>query len=125
MLRTKNPYQQVQRASETQRDFELRVFRQVTFALQKAHQENDTIALVRAATNNYLLWQTLLNDVTSDDNKLPRDLRRSIAIVAKAVSKEIDENINGTLDVEFLVNINNNIIEGLATTAPGVPTNVA
>ena len=116
MLPSKNPYQQVQRASETQRDFELRVFRQVTFALQKAHQENDMIALVRAATNNYLLWQTLLNDVTGDDNKLPRDLRRSIAIVAKAVSKEIDENINGTLDVEFLIGINNNIIEGLSVT---------
>ena len=115
MLPSKNPYQQVQRASETPRDFELRVFRQVTFALQKARQENDTIALVRAATNNYLLWQTLLNDVTSDENKLPRDLRRSIAIVAKAVSKEIDENINGTLDVDFLVTINNNIIDGLSS----------
>ena len=114
MLPSKNPYQQVQRASETQRDFELRVFRQVTFALQKAKQDNDNIGLVRAATNNYLLWQTLLNDVVSDDNKLPRDLRRSIAIVAKAVSKEIDENINGNLDVDFLVNINNNIIEGLS-----------
>lgn len=125
MLPTKNPYAQVQRASETQRDFELRVFRQVTFAMQKAHQENDTIGLVRAATNNYLLWQTLLNDVTSDDNKLPRDLRRSIAIVAKAVSKEIDENINGTLDVNFLVNINNNIIDGLSTSAPVTPTNLA
>lgn len=114
MRPTKNPYQQVQRATESHRDFELRVFRQVTFAMQKARQDNDTIGLVRAATNNYLLWQTLLNDVTSDENKLPRDLRRSIAIVAKAVSKEIDENINGTLDVEFLVTINNNIIDGLA-----------
>ncbi len=114
MRLTRNPYQQVQRASESQRDFELRVFRQVTFALQKAHQENDTIALVRAATNNYLLWQTLLNDVAGEGNGLPRDLRRSIAIVAKAVSKEIDENINGNLDVDFLVNINNNIIDGLS-----------
>ena len=125
MLPTKNPYAQVQRASESQRDFELRVFRQVTFAMQKAHQENDTIGLVRAATNNYLLWQTLLNDVTSDDNRLPRDLRRSIAIVAKAVSKEIDDNINGTLDVDFLVNINNNIIDGLSVSAPSAPTNLA
>ena len=45
MRLTKNPYQQVQRASETPRDFELRVFRQVTFAMQKAQKENDTIAL--------------------------------------------------------------------------------
>jgi len=119
MLSTKNPYRRMQQAVESPRDAELRIFRTVTYALQKAREANDPIALVRAATNNYLLWQTLLQDVASDENKLPRDLRRSIAIVAMAVSKEIDDNLNGTLDVDFLININNSMIEGLSANTAG------
>lgn len=111
-----NPYQRIQQASETQKDLELRIFRSVTYALQKAKQEGDSIALVKAVTNNYLLWQTLLQDVSSNENKLPRDLRRSIAVVAMAVSKEIDDNLNRNLDVDFLIGINNTMIEGLEGT---------
>lgn len=112
-----NPYQRTQAVTETPRDFELRVLRTVSFSIKKAVEESDKLALIRAVTNNYLIWQTFLYDVASDDNKLPRDLRRSIAIVAKSVMKEIDDNMNGDLDVDFLLSINQTVIEGLAAAA--------
>lgn len=110
-----NPYQRTQAITESPRELELRVLRTVNYSLKKAIEENDQLALIRAATNNYLIWQTFLHDVASEDNKLPRDLRRSIAIVAKSVLREIDDNLSGTLDVGFLVNINETVIEGLAS----------
>jgi flagellar biosynthesis activator protein FlaF len=111
-----NPYQRAMAVSETPRDVELRIMRTVNFSLKKAITENNNIETVRAVTNNYLVWQTFLYDVASDDNKLPRELRRSIAIVAKSVLKEIDDNMNnGKLDIQFLIDINENIIEGLAS----------
>lgn len=109
-----NPYKRVQAATETPRETELRILRTVTYALRRAKEDGDHAGLVRAATNNYLIWQAFLHDVISDGNKLPRDLRRSIAIVSKAIIREIDANLNGNLDVDFLVSMNENVIEGLA-----------
>lgn len=114
MQPSKNPYQKMQQISETQKSFEANIFRSVNYAMQKAREGNDDIGMKRAVSNNYLLWQTLLHDVASDENKMSRDLRRSIAIVAKTVIKEIDENIDNNLDVDFLLNINTSIIEGLS-----------
>jgi flagellar biosynthesis regulator FlaF len=118
MMPPKNPYQRMQQATDTQKSFEARIFRSVNYELQKSKENGDSIGLRRAIANDYLLWQTLLYDVSSDENKLPVELRRSLAIVAKSVIKEIDENMITEPDIDFLISINASIIDGLSVTPP-------
>jgi flagellar biosynthesis activator protein FlaF len=55
-------------------------------------------------------------------------LRAQIISIGQAVIREIDQNITGKLDVDFLIDINTQMIEGLAalpettTAAAGLPT---
>jgi flagellar protein FlaF len=60
-----------------------------------------------------------------DQNRLPAPLRAQIISIGQAVIREIDQNITGKLDVDFLIDINTQMIEGLAalpeTAAAGLP----
>jgi flagellar protein FlaF len=54
-------------------------------------------------------------------------LRAQIISIGQAVIREIDQNITGKLDVDFLIDINTQMIEGLAAqpetaATAGLPT---
>ncbi len=102
------------------RSQEAQLFKRVTYALQQAKAKASDLDLVRAASDDKLLWMTVVQIVRDDANQLPLSLRQQLATIGEAVIKEIDENITGKLDVDFLIQINTQIIEGL-TAAAGQP----
>jgi flagellar biosynthesis regulator FlaF len=87
----------------------------ITRALELARASGDPEAIRRAATQNQTIWMLFVTEMFNETNRLPPELRQSIANVGMSVIGEINDNLNGNLDVDFLVEINHAIIEGLAT----------
>jgi flagellar protein FlaF len=113
-----------QRAAQTRVDFrqqEAEVFKRVTYALIQGKAKGDGLSLIRAASDNKLLWLNVITVVNDDQNQLPPTLRSLLASLGEAVIREIDANITGKLDVDFLVNVNNQIIEGLLASPAAQP----
>ncbi len=106
-------YKRVHESTETPRQTEIRVLRAINYALRHSVENQDRIGLMKAALNNRMVWQVFLDDVQHQDNKLPRDLRRSIVIASRSIIQEIDDNIQAELDVDFLLTMNENVIQGL------------
>jgi flagellar biosynthesis activator protein FlaF len=86
-----------------------------TRAPQLARASCDPQATPLAATQNQTIWMLFVTEMFNETNRLPPELRQSIANVGMSVIGEINDNLNGNLDVDFLVEINHAIIEGLAT----------
>lgn len=112
-----NAYRQAASMRSDFRSQEAQLFKRVTYALQQGKANANGLDLVRAASDNKLLWMTVIQLVSDDANQLPQALRQQLASIGRAVIKEIDDNINGKLDVDFLIEINNQIIEGLSAAA--------
>jgi flagellar protein FlaF len=99
------------------RSQEAQLFKRVTYALEQGKAKANGLDLVRAASDNKLLWMTVVQLVSDETNQLPMALRQQLASIGRAVIKEIDDNITGNLDVDFLIQINTQIIEGLTASA--------
>jgi|SRR5690349_13676904 flagellar protein FlaF len=115
-----------QRAAQTRVDYrqqEAEVFKRVTYGLIRGKAKADGMDLVRAASDNKLLWMQVVKLVNDEQNQLPASLKSMLASLGEAVIREIDTNITGKLDVDFLIDINTQVIEGLlgsgATTQQG------
>jgi flagellar protein FlaF len=106
-------YRQAARMKTDFRAQEANLFKQVTYALIQGKTKKDGLDLVRAATDNRLLWMTVIQLLQDDQNQLPAPLRAQLISIGQTVIKEIDDNITGNLDVDFLIDINTQIIEGL------------
>lgn len=110
-----NPYRKAQEAAATAdpRAIERDLLLRITRSMEAASEAGDKMALIRAVTENHSLWTVFVTDVLSKGNRLPQDLRSSIASVGMAVIKEMTDN-NSDFDIPFLVEINRNIIAGLS-----------
>jgi flagellar protein FlaF len=100
--------------STENRALEREILTRVTNALESAANSNNNDALAKAASDNQLLWSVFVRDLQSDQNHLPQELRKQLIEIGQTVIREISENINKSLDVEFLVSINRAIIDGLS-----------
>ena len=109
-----NAYKQAAMMNKDYRSQEANLFKRVTFGLIEGKTNPDGLGLVRAASDNRLLWQTIINLLRDDQNRLPAPLRAQIISIGQTVIREIDENVTGKLDVDFLIDINTQMIEGLA-----------
>lgn len=109
-----NAYKQAAMMNKDYRSQEANLFKRVTFGLIEGKANPDGLELVRAASDNRLLWQTIVNLLRDDQNRLPAPLRAQIISIGQTVIREIDDNATGTLDVDFLIDINTQMIEGLA-----------
>ncbi|UEM20882.1 flagellar biosynthesis regulator FlaF [Skermanella mucosa] len=125
-----NAYKQAAMMNKDYRSQEANLFKRVTFGLIEGKANPDGLGLVRAASDNRLLWQTVVSLLRDDQNRLPAPLRAQIISIGQTVIREIDENATGKLDVDFLIDINTQMIEGLAalpeatvTPAPTIPQN--
>jgi flagellar protein FlaF len=119
-------YRQAARMKTDFRTQEAQLFKQVTYNLIQGKTDKNGMALVRAASDNKLLWMTVIQLLSDGQNQLPAPLRAQLISIGQAVIKEIDDNITGKLDVDFLIEINTQIIEGLlggggAGVAPAAP----
>ena len=122
-----NAYKQAAMMKTDYRSQEANLFKRVTFGLIQGKSNPNGMDIVRAASDNKLLWMTVIKLLQDDQNRLPAPLRAQIISIGQTVIREIDQNITGKLDIDFLIDINTQIIEGLAAMpeAPagtGLPT---
>jgi flagellar biosynthesis activator protein FlaF len=62
---------------------------------------------------NRRLWLALQMDLSSEDNALDEDLRAQLISLAMWVDRYTGNVLNGSSDLEPLISVNRNIMEGL------------
>ena len=106
-------YQQVQNVTENPRQTEYRIFAQVTAAMMKAEQQGHAEG-VRAVHWNRRLWLMLQADCASESNGLPESVRAGVISLAIWVDKHSRKALKREADLQPLVEVNRNIMEGLS-----------
>ena len=96
----------------TARAAEYAIFATVTCALTAADETNYP-QLARAVTDNQRLWGTLAEDLMSEGNALPLQLRGNLVSLAEFVRKHTMAVLGGRAGVAPLVDINTMIMKGL------------
>lgn len=96
----------------TGRDAEYAVFARVTHALRNADPDNYS-QTAHAVSENLRLWSTLAEDLMSEGNMLPAQLRASLISLAEFVRKHTMAVLSSRASVEALVDINTSIMKGL------------
>jgi flagellar biosynthesis activator protein FlaF len=113
-------YGKVIRDTERPREIELRIFEQVTAALEAADQPGTHFAVrIAAMHRNRELWQTLTWDLADEDNRLPKSLRARLISLAIWVTHETQQVMRNTGSLGDLIEVNRSIIRGLATASAG------
>lgn len=108
-------YQKTQRAVESPRDTEFRLFAQVTNALLRVKEQGVKDGVfVDALDWNRRMWSTFSTDCSIEGNGLPQDLRARIISIALWVSRYTSDVIRGAAEIEALIDVNRAIMEGLA-----------
>ncbi|MFM7344996.1 MAG: flagellar biosynthesis regulator FlaF [Tagaea sp.] len=108
-------YGRVQNATENPRSMEYRLLGQVTAALTKARDGNPgTAEFVDAMLWNKKVWDAFIVDLSSEGNRLPKELRAQIIGIGLWVGRETIQVLDGTGDIDALINVNKTIMEGLA-----------
>lgn len=96
------------------RDVEYRLLAQVTSALMRARDNpTETKMRLEAALWNRNVWSALRVDLSSEENQLPQALRASLISVSIWIEKETMQVMEGTGDIDALIDINRNIMAGL------------
>lgn len=99
----------------TPREQERDIIALVTQRLRAASSaKDDAILLARAVSDNTTVWYILVSDLASEGNQLPVELRAQIVSVGLAVIRECEKLNKTDVDLEFLISINQAIIDGLS-----------
>jgi len=107
-------YQKAQRAAESPRNSEYRLFGQVTGALLDAQSAGAKgTSLIDAIDWNRRLWSTLAVDCMNDGNQLPKELRAQIISLSLWVTKYSSQVMQEGVSIEPLIDINRTIMQGL------------
>lgn len=112
-------YQQVSQRAEDPRQTEYRLLAQVTRAMMAVKDLDRTRIAERidALDWNRRVWTAFSSDCARDGNGLPPQLRASIISIGLFVSKHTSEVMRSGGDIEVLIDINTNIMQGLAAQA--------
>ncbi|MCF6216518.1 MAG: flagellar biosynthesis regulator FlaF [Emcibacter sp.] len=111
-------YQTTQKASESTSQTEYRLFADVTRALMGAKGlAKLDVKLHDALLWNRQLWSTLATDCAVEGNMLPKQLRASIISISIWVGRYSSQVARGEEDIQALIDINKNIMEGLSAQA--------
>ncbi|MEQ8587433.1 MAG: flagellar biosynthesis regulator FlaF [Thalassobaculaceae bacterium] len=114
-------YNRTIKSTATPRDVEYRLLGQVTAALikaqermQEARNKPAVMAEVMDALNwNNQVWDTFVEDVGTEGNMLPRELRAAIVSLGIWVSRETGLVGSGDGDIDSLISVNKAIMRGL------------
>lgn len=106
-------YGRTQNRVENPRQVEYRLLGQVTGALIAVRDTRDKRKFFDALLWNQRVWDAFLHDVSDENNQLPTPLRKQIIALCMWVRKETDALIDGKGDLEALITVNRNIMEGL------------
>jgi len=107
-------YTKTQATTGSYRDTEYRLLGAVTGALVRAKDEN--IALqekIKAVLWNDKVWNAFMCDLGSPENTLPKPLKGALLSLAIWVAKETQRILDNEADLDALINVNRQIMEGL------------
>lgn len=111
-------YQTTQKANESSSQTEYRLFADVTRALMDAKGLSKLDNKIHDALHwNRQLWSALATDCAVEGNMLPKQLRASIISLSIWVGKYSSQVARGEEDIQSLIDINKNIMEGLSAQA--------
>ncbi|WP_323795948.1 flagellar biosynthesis regulator FlaF [Nisaea sp.] len=107
-------YSKVQTKTESPQQIEYRLLGQVTSALRKAQEDTATLQdKLNAALWNGKVWDAFLCDLSEPGNTLPDQLKNSLMQLARWVALETDLVIEGKAELNAMINVNRQIMEGL------------
>ncbi len=114
-------YQQSQNTTQNPRDVEYRLLGQVTAAMIAAQEVFEASKadvklkkqVVDAALWNRNVWSAFRSDLLNEGNQLPKELKAQLISISLFIERETNEIMNGDADFEALIDINQQIIEGL------------
>jgi len=114
-------YKRTIRQTASPRDVEYRLLAQVTAALLKAKELRDKsdrdprrMAQIMDALNwNNQVWDAFVEDVGTEGNMLPRELRAAIVSLGIWVTRETGMISSGEGDIDALIGVNRAIMRGL------------
>lgn len=116
----KNPYLTAQNSLETPRQIEYRLFSAVTRALMdvrplmESKHPGDVSKIASAIGWNRDVWNHLMPEVLDEANPMSKELKVGLINICIFVNKHTDKITQGqTTDIEPLIAINRNIMEGL------------
>jgi flagellar biosynthesis activator protein FlaF len=113
-------YGKIIRDTERPREFELRIFEQITAAMEAADQPGAHFtARIAAMHRNQELWLTLTSDLMEEENKLPKSLRARLISLGLWVSNETMRVMQNAASLADLIQVNRSIMRGLATASSG------
>lgn len=123
-------YRKVQNQTEDSRSIEFRLFGEITAELLKARDNPQQFELkTNAVLRNRKLWAALREDLSDPGNALPKQVRANLVSLSMWVEKETFAVLDKRSDLEALIEVNKQIMEGLqprAQTAPAAaPTTPA
>jgi flagellar biosynthesis activator protein FlaF len=113
-------YGKIIRATERPREIELRVFEQITAALEEAeHPGAHFTSRIAAMHRNRELWMTLTCDLADEDNALPATLRARLISLGIWVVGETQRLMRDAASLADLIEVNRSIMRGLAMASEG------
>jgi flagellar protein FlaF len=108
-------YAKVQNVAENPRAIERRLIGTVTGALVRAREHPGNLAeLIEALLWNKRVWDHMTNEVVAEDNRLPSELRKGLVTLGAWISGETQRILDGEADTDTLIEINQQVMEGLA-----------
>lgn len=119
-------YKRTIRESETPRQIEARVFARITGELTRFGAEYGAAAnneernriladgLRNALAKNQKLWIALRDDLASERNGLPPQLRAQLLSIALWVERQTLQVVGGRPGLQALIDVNNSILGGLS-----------
>lgn len=107
-------YANTQNTTGSHRDTEYRLLGAVTGALVRARDTETTLQdKIKAVLWNDKVWNAFMCDLGSPDNTLPKALKGALMSLAIWVTKETQRILDNEADLDGLININRQIMEGL------------
>ena len=109
-------YQQTANRTADPRDVEFRLFAEVTRDLLEAQkaEKHEISKVVAALDKNRQVWSAMAMDCAQPGNELPEELRAGIISLSMFVSRHTSEASRNREEIETLIEINRNIMQGLA-----------
>lgn len=100
--------------SDSPRTTEYRLFAEITGDLQKANQTDTPKAeRIKALFRNSQLWSALQRDLALPGNQLETNVKAGLISLSIWVGKFTNTAINSNVDLEALISVNRQIMEGL------------
>ncbi|MBL4906728.1 MAG: flagellar biosynthesis regulator FlaF [Sneathiella sp.] len=111
-------YKKANLATENPTQTEYRLFAEITRELETANTRDTTFSnRINALFRNNQLWLTIQTDLVSDQNKLDKETKAGLFSLAIWVEKFSFPAMRTSADLEPLISINKQIMQGLSGAA--------